>query len=397
MIVNFYLLTLCAAIPAAIPVDIPERNYRDVNLPFYYPAPVHITFKPNPALNIDMSVEKTINFGLGWLCKNLDLLVSDLNITTFHKDASSTVHIYTVHVVNDLPVDNHQASLHVQFGQVISWTSSFRKVPPSLMPVSIPTSSRLTVEDAIAVAVEYFKIERDNVPHSQKYVQLPNGDFSLCYQFQLRNDSLSKWYQVSVDTQSGRIIQAVDYYSAAQFKVVAIPNYKPTQGFDVVIDPAYRGSSPYGWNSDGTNSFTDTRGNNIDSRIAASGSSGSDIRVNGGPNLIFNSEFDPTKEPTVPVNQKAAIVNNFYMSNLMHDISYQYGFTESSGNFQNKNFGKGGLGNDRVDVKNQAAGTDNANFATPPDGQPGVMQMYCWTQSKPSRDGSLENDVPIHG
>jgi extracellular elastinolytic metalloproteinase len=62
------------------------------------------------------------------------------------------------------------------------------------------------------------------------------------------------------------------------------------------------------------------------------------------------------------------------VSNLMHDVSYVYGFDEASGNFQQKNFGKGGKEGDRVDVKNQANGLNNANFATPPDGQSGVMQ-----------------------
>ena len=38
-------------------------------------------------------------------------------------------------------------------------------------------------------------------------------------------------------------------------------------------------------------------------------------------------------------------------------------------NFQNNNFGKGGLGHDRVVASIQdSGGTDSANFATPPDG-----------------------------
>ena len=61
---------------------------------------------------------------------------------------------------------------------------------------------------------------------------------------------------------------------------------------------------------------------------------------------------------------------------MLHDISYQFGFDEKSGNFQQNNFAKGGKGGDRVVIKNQAYGTNNANFATPPDGQSGVMQMY---------------------
>lgn len=42
------------------------------------------------------------------------------------------------------------------------------------------------------------------------------------------------------------------------------------------------------------------------------------------------------------------------------------------------------------------SGTNNANFATPPDGQPGRMRMYIWTYSTPRRDCSFEAGVVIH-
>jgi extracellular elastinolytic metalloproteinase len=54
--------------------------------------------------------------------------------------------------------------------------------------------------------------------------------------------------------------------------------------------------------------------------------------------------------------------------NVMHDFSYRYGFTESAFNFQQNNFGKGGQEQDRVLMSVQdASGTNNANFATPPE------------------------------
>jgi extracellular elastinolytic metalloproteinase len=60
---------------------------------------------------------------------------------------------------------------------------------------------------------------------------------------------------------------------------------------------------------------------------------------------------------------------------MIHDVFYQYGFDEKSGNFQDWNFGKGGLGNDAVIANAQdGSGTNNANFATPPDGQHGRMR-----------------------
>lgn len=63
----------------------------------------------------------------------------------------------------------------------------------------------------------------------------------------------------------------------------------------------------------------------------------------------------------------------------MSTFSVRYGFTEKAFNFQSNNFGRGGRGNDRVTVSVQdKSGLDNANFATPPDGQSGHMRMYLW-------------------
>jgi hypothetical protein len=74
-----------------------------------------------------------------------------------------------------------------------------------------------------------------------------------------------------------------------------------------------------------------------------------------------------------------------------HDLTYRLGFDELSGNFQQANFGKGGRGGDAVIAMAQdGSGTNNANFATPPDGQNGRMRMYVWDTATPYRDGDLE-------
>jgi len=64
----------------------------------------------------------------------------------------------------------------------------------------------------------------------------------------------------------------------------------------------------------------------------------------------------------------------------MHDIWYQYGFDEESGNFQENNYGNGGNASDFVNADAQdGGGTNNANFSTPPDGSNPRMQMYLWS------------------
>ncbi|SCV68477.1 BQ2448_598 [Microbotryum intermedium] len=93
----------------------------------------------------------------------------------------------------------------------------------------------------------------------------------------------------------------------------------------------------------------------------------------------------------------AAITELFYTNNLIHDLFYRYGFDEVSGNFQENNFGRGGRGGDAVQANAQdGSGQNNANFATPPDGQRPCMRMYYWTGSQPYRDGDFEAGIVIH-
>ncbi|KAF8970283.1 peptidase M36, partial [Flammula alnicola] len=114
-----------------------------------------------------------------------------------------------------------------------------------------------------------------------------------------------------------------------------------------------------------------------------------------GLNFIYTQS--PSTDPTSTANLNAARVNAFYVVNSIHDLTYRYGFTEASYNFQQNNFGKGGSGNDRVLISVQdLAGTDNADFATPADGQSGRMRMFLWDITSPRRDGALENDIVVH-
>jgi hypothetical protein len=91
------------------------------------------------------------------------------------------------------------------------------------------------------------------------------------------------------------------------------------------------------------------------------------------------------------------VTNLFYYNNIMHDFSYNLGFTETARNFQVNNFGRGGVGNDSVRAEAQdGSGTNNANFATPPDGQRPRMQQYLFTSPNPDRDSSIDGDVVFH-
>ena len=99
-------------------------------------------------------------------------------------------------------------------------------------------------------------------------------------------------------------------------------------------------------------------------------------------NLDF--PMDLTEHPYT--NWEAATTNLFYMNNMMHDIFYNYGFTEANGNFQKENFDKGGTVNDDVVALAQTGlsigAINNATFATPPDGRSPRMAMYLWKKKQ---------------
>ena len=63
-----------------------------------------------------------------------------------------------------------------------------------------------------------------------------------------------------------------------------------------------------------------------------------------GDNLTFNFPLDLRDRPVD--YRDAAVTNLFYWNNIIHDVLYNYGFNEKSGNFQFNNFasnaGKGG-------------------------------------------------------
>jgi hypothetical protein len=91
-----------------------------------------------------------------------------------------------------------------------------------------------------------------------------------------------------------------------------------------------------------------------------------------------------------------AVQNLFYLNNSVHDILYSHGFTESTGNFQNDNFGKGGSDSDAVKAEAQdGGGLDNANFATPPDGRKPRMQMYLWSGPVPRYEVAITSPVSV--
>ncbi len=155
-----------------------------------------------------------------------------------------------------------------------------------------------------------------------------------------------------------------------------------------------------GWITDGGNTTT---GNNVDAGLDLVAPNGIDPggRPTGAPLRVFDFPYNPpplgADAPTGANYRFGVVTNLFFWSNRYHDRLYQFGFTEPARNFQQNNFGRGGLGNDFVRAEAQdSSGTNNANFATPADGSLPRMQMFIFTGPNPDRDGDLDADVFLH-
>ena len=171
----------------------------------------------------------------------------------------------------------------------------------------------------------------------------------------------------------------------------------PNHGNRVTVnDPAVVNGSPFGWhdtNGSAGAEFTITRGNNVWAQEDLNGNNGTGASPNGGSGLNFNFPLNLNNAPSTFLD--AATTNLFYWNNIMHDVWYQYGFDEASGNFQENNYGNGGVGSDSVNADAQdGSGSNNANFSTPADGGNPRMQMFLFTN--PTRDGDLDNVIIAH-
>ena len=179
--------------------------------------------------------------------------------------------------------------------------------------------------------------------------------------------------------------------SSGTYRILDAPFEAPSfGGLTLVTGKENATASPLGWHNDGILPYTITKGNNVhayEDRTGANAGTSPD----GGLNLNFDFPIDFAKEPDTYV--KAAVTNLFYWNNLMHDVFYQYGFDEVSGNFQQTNLTGTGQGLDGVMAEAQdGGGTNNANFLTLQDGVPGRMQMYLWSSSLPAE--LLHVDAP---
>ena len=267
-------------------------------------------------------------------------------------------------------------------------------------------------------------ISQENIKVEKVYFEDKDGTLKLAWDLDISTLDSKHWWSVRVDAVSGAILDINDWVvnctfsgdhsqhgvinkkdnnindiknkvsfnlfnnvslapDGSEYNVYALPTESPNHGpRTIVSNPANTLASPYGWHDDdGADGaeYTITKGNNVhayEDRIDANVALYS---ADGSTGLSFNFPLDFNNAPED--YEDASITNLFYVSNMMHDIWYHYGFDESSGNFQENNYSRGLIsgGGDSVNSEAQdGAGRNNANFATPPDGSSPRMQMFLW-------------------
>lgn len=301
-------------------------------------------------------------------------------------------HVYAKQIVNGIPVANMaaHASLNAQ-GKVVAFSSNFA----SAQNVADPHPS-VSVDDAVTEASKFLSGRRTSAQPSLRYLALENGDLALSHVVRLTLDDNGHLVDAYVNAHSREVQAVTDYTVNLAMRVVPLERQDPSKGLELITDPEDREASPDGWVT--RSDFPDdgnthmTLGNNAVAFEEPNFTSGESASGD-----VFDYDLDDTSDPTDGKNTDAARVNAFYVVNRIHDILYRYGFDEDSFNFQDDNHGKGGAGGDMVTISvHDPAGTNNADFTTPPDGQSGHMRMYIFDVQNPRRDGAMENDIVSH-
>ncbi len=273
-------------------------------------------------------------------------------------------------------------------------------------------------------------ISQDDIVFRLVYQDFGKLGIKLTWEYVIYENSSKHWWQIRIDAQSGQYVDKNDWVSscnvdhsltegrghihgascaegpaylpmlANSYNVYGMPTESPSHGGrSQQTSPWLDGvGSPFGWhdtNGAAGAEYTITRGNNVWASEDQDANNVAGFSPDGGATLDF--DFPENLGGAPSTYQEAVITNLFYWNNIIHDVLYNYGFDEASGNFQENNYGNGGAGADYVIADAlDGSGTNNANFGTPPDGGNPRMQMYVWTQTTPNRTSDYDNGVIIH-
>ena len=342
-----------------------------------------------------------------------EMTVSD----SYRSKHNGVAHVYYVQRLRGIRVFNGLANVNVApDGRAVGMGNRFA---PNLAATANTTVPLLTAADAVrrasdnlgllagtlttvksiggaeqAVVFSGAGFSRSEVPARLTFYRVNPNSVRLAWDVVLEPDSEHIW-EILVDAVNGAILFRYNHVLYDSYQVFAWPSESPNHvrtgqplppadGREVATDAADAIASPYGWhdvNGIAGADTVDTSGNNVSAQTDIDNNNVWLPTAETRP-LSTTRDFQPTLDLSqfATSYREAAVVNLFYWNNINHDLHYRYGFDEAAGNFQLNNYTLEGLPGDAVEADAQdGSGTNNANFATPPDGRAPRMQMYVWT------------------
>ena len=376
--------------------------------------------------------------------------------------------LYINQTHNGIKIHNAISTISIKDSEIFYYTNNFLKNITekinSSIPIISPNDAILNVINhyGLAAATNLRELSSDDnsfifssggvsqhdIPVDLAYFNNSESSINLVWDLSIHTLDGKFWYSVRVDALNGEILNKSDWIincsfesnqdhknnqnnspktyiqesetqsiltDGSSYNVFALPAESPIHGpRQLLSEPSSDVASPYGWHdTDGIDGpeYTITRGNNVWAREDIDGLGGNGYSPDGTSELNFDFELNLEQQPIG--YQDASLTNLFYMNNMMHDIWYQYGFDEESGNFQENNYGNStspwGSG-DSVNADGQDGdGMNNASFGSPPDGGNPTMTMYLWNGPSgeplsinngsmagtyPARPAGFGNDLP---
>ncbi|MBI3141295.1 MAG: M36 family metallopeptidase [Bacteroidetes bacterium] len=349
---------------------------------------------------------------------------------------SQVWHAYGHQTYQGLPIEGAVFSAHAQHGAVVAFHQQFVE-PAYLVPT--PQAHSLGQGQALDYLVHKLSAHFSNPgqPAEWRWTTLNDQHFELSWPglsperirakktYFLAQTGLvpswsisillpdqSHWYYAVIDARNGNLLDINDWMLSCReghwhaathnagtvhpgksssrprkandgsYTAFGLGIESPSHGERQLLEsPANPTASPYGWHdTDGVSGaeLAITFGNNVWAREDRDDNNIDGYSPDGGTNLEFDFPFAQDAGPDS--NLSAAITNLFVWNNFMHDVWYQYGFDEESGNFQLNHYGRAneGAGDFVFADAQDGSGTNNANFATPEDGMNPRMQMFLW-------------------
>ena len=388
--------------------------------------------------------------------KLTDKDAQNFELTQEHKSEKSNIqHYYLRQTVNDIPISQAVSGFHFNTeNEIIKSDHKFlydasSKVESATAQLSVIDALESVIEkekykneipleiieEATGVTqiqlIDKADISLEDIPASLVYYKTENQTLKLAWDISILELDAQNWWSMKVDANNGDILEKINWVVKCNFDPVCEENVNPNDhtnhihaahrhsrenesfnpdsyrvfplgiespnhgGRTLEVDPADLIASPFGWhdtNGSAGGEFTITRGNNVHAQEDQNADNGTGASPDGGAALDFDFPIDFSQDPLTTDNENSALTNLFYWNNIMHDVWYQYGFDEASGNFQSNNYGNGGTGGDYVFADGQdGGGTNNANFSAPTEGSNPRMQMFLWS---PSSNSVLDVNSP---